>query len=94
MKMEDLNHTEKQEKMKLTELKNWVNSLPDEFLEYHVVNGETGKIDEEYHFRVDKPVTTLLVDKQNNEVVILNDSEMTEDEVKKMMEKENSDTTN
>jgi hypothetical protein len=80
--------------MKLIELKNWVNSLPDEFLEYSVVNGETGKIDEDYHFRVDKPATTLLVDKENKEIVILNDSEMTEDEIKELMEKENKDVTN
>lgn len=74
--------------MTFKELKDWVNSLPDEFLEYSVVNGETGKIDEDYHFRVDKPVTTLLVDKENKEIVILNDSEMSEDEIKEMMEKD------
>jgi hypothetical protein len=60
--------------MTLKELKDWLDTLPDEFLEYSVVNGEVGIIDDKYHYRVDKPITTLLVDEENNEIVILNDT--------------------
>jgi hypothetical protein len=63
--------------MKLKELKDWLDTLPDEFLEYSVVNGEVGIIDDEYHYRVDKPVTTLTVDEENKEIIILNDTQET-----------------
>jgi hypothetical protein len=63
--------------MKLKELKDWLDTLPDEFLDYTVVNGEVGFLDEQYHYRVDKPVTTLLVDEVNKEIVILNDTQET-----------------
>jgi hypothetical protein len=59
--------------MKLIELKTWINSLPDEFLEYNVVNGEEGKLDDEYWFRLDKPVISLMVDEENEEICILNE---------------------
>ena len=63
--------------MKLKELKDWLGTLPDEFLEYTVVNGEVGIIDDEYHYRLDKPVTTLTVDEENKEIIILNDTQET-----------------
>ena len=63
--------------MTLKELKDWLNTLPDEFLEYTVVNGEVGIIDDEYHYRLDKPVTTLTVDEENKEIIILNDTQET-----------------
>lgn len=69
--------------MKLKELKDWLNSLPEKFDEYDVVNGEVGTIDGEYMYRVDKPITTLTIDEQTKEFVILND---TQDEI------ENGDT--
>ena len=58
--------------MTLKELKDWINSLPEEFNEHTVVNGEIGIIDEEYHYRVDKPITTCMVDEETKEVVLLN----------------------
>lgn len=63
--------------MKLKELKDWLDTLPDEFLEYTVVNGEVVIIDDEYHYRLDKPVTTLTVDEENKEIIILNDTQET-----------------
>lgn len=72
--------------MKLHELKNWVNSLPEEFLEFNVVNGEVGMIDGQYMYRLDKPITTLLVDEESKEVVILNDSQETEDNIRENSE--------
>jgi len=63
--------------MILQELKDWINALPDEFLDYSVVNGEVGLLDDEFHYRLDKPITTLLVDEESKEVIILNDSQDT-----------------
>ena len=61
--------------MTLKELKDWVTNLPEKFNEYIVVNGEYGSLDGEYMYRVDKPVTTLTVDEDTKEIVILNDME-------------------
>jgi len=61
--------------MTLNELKNWINSLPEEFNDHMVVNGKVGKLDEQYHYRVDNPITTLMVDEENKEVVIMYDDQ-------------------
>jgi len=60
--------------MKLKELKDWVNQLPEEFLEFDVCNAEKGELtdDGEYTYRLDKPVVSLDVDEDNKEVLILN----------------------
>jgi len=60
--------------MKLRELKEWVNKLPNKFLEYEVVNAEKGELtnDGEYTYRLDKPITTLDVDEDSKEILILN----------------------
>lgn len=68
--------------MTLRELKTWLDKLPEEFLDFSVVNGEVGMLDGEYMYRLDKPVTTLTVDEENKEVVILNDSQETEDHIR------------
>lgn len=67
--------------MQLKDLKEWINSLPEEFLEFDVVNGEMGVLDDDYYYRVDKPVVTLTIDEDSKEVVILNDSEIPEEEL-------------
>jgi hypothetical protein len=68
--------------MTLKELKTWLDKLPEEFLDFNVVNGEIGMLDDQYMYRVDKPVTTLTVDEENKEIVILNDSQETEDHIR------------
>jgi hypothetical protein len=68
--------------MTLRELKTWIDNLPEEFLDFNVVNGEVGMLNWEYMYRVDKPLTTLTVDEENKEVVILNDSQETEDHIR------------
>lgn len=68
--------------MTLRELKTWLDKLPEEFLDFSVVNGEVGMLDGEYMYRLDKPITTLTVDEENKEVVILNDSQETEDHIR------------
>lgn len=66
--------------MTLKELKEWVNNLPDKFENYEVMNGEFGVLDSEHIYRLDKPVTTLYVDEENNEILVLNDIEDKEDD--------------
>jgi hypothetical protein len=63
--------------MILQELKEWINKLPEEFMDYTLVNGEEGILDGEVFYRVDKPIVTLLVDKEHKEIVVLNGSEET-----------------
>lgn len=61
--------------MQVRELRNWINNLPETFDEYSIVNGEVGVLNEQFHYRIDKPITTLLVDEKTHEVIILNESE-------------------
>lgn len=69
--------------MILQELKDWINKLPDEFLGFEVVNGEEGKLNDGYWYRVDKPILTMLVNEEDKEVVFLNDLErdLTEEDI-------------
>ena len=61
--------------MMLIELKEFINSLPEEMNEFTVVNGEYGFIDPEneegFIYRVDKPVIAINVDENDKEVVLL-----------------------
>ena len=61
--------------MILRELRDWVNNLPEEFLEFNVVNGEEGQLDDQYFYRLDKPVISLLVDEESKEFVLLSPKE-------------------
>ena len=57
--------------MKLTELKDWINSLPQELQEnLDVVVAREGKIDEEYSYRLDAPIIELSVDESSKEALI------------------------
>ena len=61
--------------MKLSELKEFVNSLPAEMNDFTVLNGEYGFMDPEneegFIYRVDKPVLAINVDEKDMEVVLL-----------------------
>lgn len=59
--------------MTLKELKEWVNGLPENFDEYSVFNAEYTKVEDEYFYRHDKPVTMLTVSQTTNEILILNE---------------------
>ena len=62
--------------MKTKELKDWVNSLPEKFDEFEVCNAEFFKNeDDDYMYRLDKPVTMLTVSEETNEILILNEIE-------------------
>jgi hypothetical protein len=61
--------------MKLSELKEFINSLPAEMDDYTVVNGEFGYLEPEDEesliYRVDKPVLMITVEENDKEVVLL-----------------------
>jgi hypothetical protein len=61
--------------MKLSELKEFINSLPTEMDDYTVVNGEFGYLEPEDEesliYRVDKPVLMITVEENDKEVVLL-----------------------
>lgn len=61
--------------MKLSELKEFINTLPAEMDVFTVVNGEYGFMDPEneegFIYRVDKPVLAINVDEKDMEVVLL-----------------------
>ena len=61
--------------MKLLEIKNWIESLPKEFLDYETVNGVFGELikKDEITYRLDKPITAMTVDEENKEIVFFND---------------------
>ena len=54
--------------MVISELKKWINSLPEDFDEYLVVSAEFGSLDEEMVYRLDKTFISLQVDEDNKEV--------------------------
>jgi alpha-acetolactate decarboxylase len=70
--------------MNLGELKQWVNLLPEEFDSFEIVNGEVGVLDEQYHYRIDKPIVACTIDKSTKEVVFMRQSEteLTESDIK------------
>jgi len=67
--------------IKLKEVRDWIDTLPKEFLEFDVVNAEEGILTEdgEYTYRMDKPVVSLNVDVDNQEILILNQNESQSD---------------
>jgi len=60
--------------MKLKEIKEWIERLPEEFLEFDVVNAEEGPNDGgDVYYRLDKPITSLNVNEESEEILFLND---------------------
>ena len=68
--------------MKLNELRDWLNGLPEDMLDFTVVNGEIGMLDGKYMYQVDKPLTMLTVDKENKEIILMNNTEDTEEVIR------------
>jgi len=57
--------------MKLTELKTWIESLPQELQEsLDVVVSRDGTLTKDYTYRLDAPIISLSVDEDNNEACI------------------------
>jgi hypothetical protein len=65
--------------MKLSELKDWLSKIPDEFSDYEIYTGGEKKEEDNYFYKVYIPVTTCLVDKETQLVLFLSeDREETE----------------
>lgn len=60
--------------MKLKEFKNWINSLPEDFLDYvvEVVKAE-GDLDDGYSYRLDAPIIGLSVNESDKHILIFID---------------------
>ena len=60
--------------MKLKEIKEWIETLPVEFLEFEAVNAEEVQmIDGAVYYRLDKPIVSLNICQESKEVLFLND---------------------
>ena len=68
--------------MKLHELRDWLNQLPEDMADFTVVNGEVGMLEGKYMYQVDKPLTMITVDKDNKEVILMNETKDTEDVIR------------
>ena len=73
--------------MKLKDLKEFLTEIPDQFDDYELVNGEYGLLDATDEnsavFRADKPIITMYVDIQTQEVCFLHQTQEVIDEIKK-----------
>ena len=60
-----------------------MDKLPEETLEWEVVLGEVGQVDEEYLYRKDSPIVALDLDTETNEVLIMryNDKPITKEDI-------------
>ena len=59
--------------MTLQELKDWLDSLPEDFNDFQVMNGGEMQKDDIYMYRIDNPITTCVVDKESNYIIFLNE---------------------
>ena len=57
----------------LKEVRDWIDTLPEEFLEFNVMNAEEGPIvNDEVMYRFDKPISSINVDRESREILFLN----------------------
>lgn len=70
--------SEERNGMTIKQMREFIMSLPKEFDEYFVVNGEVAAVQGQFYVRVDKPVVQLSVDEDSGELLILH---QTEDEI-------------
>jgi Fe-S-cluster formation regulator IscX/YfhJ len=59
--------------MTFLELKEWINSLPEDFNDFQVMNGGETVKEDIYMYRIDSPITTCVVDKESKNIIFLND---------------------
>jgi hypothetical protein len=75
--------------MTVKELKEFLESLPEEFDGFGVINGEYGELpsDDEDNlvYRLDKPISVIYVDEQTEELALLN---QTEEEINGMFDED------
>lgn len=76
--------------MTLEQLKGWVNSLPEELLQFYVVYGVESEVDEQYVYRIDAPIQSAFVDMDTEEIVLLStidEDDIPEDEKNDLLER-------
>jgi hypothetical protein len=60
----------------INELKEFLDRLPEHMGEFEMVNGEISELtDTGYYARVDKPIIHIEIDEENNEFLLLHQSE-------------------
>ena len=69
-----MSETNQNKGITIRELKNFLSSLPEEFDDFGMVNGEVFEIEKEYFVRVDKPIVHLEIDQENGEFLLLHQS--------------------
>lgn len=58
----------------IKELKDFLETLPPEFDNFTMVNGETFEIDDIHYARLDKPIISLSIDEETKELCLLHQS--------------------
>lgn len=69
--------------MTIADLKKFLVLLPLEFDKFSLANGEYGALaaDEEFYYRLDKPIITLHVDEEHEEMIFLHQTETEIDKI-------------
>jgi hypothetical protein len=80
-----MSETSENKGVTIRELKTFLNSLPPDFDDFGMVNGEVAGV-EEFYVRLDKPIIHLEIDEETGEFLLLHQSE---DELNEIMDKIN-----
>lgn len=74
----------------IKELKTFLATLPIEFDEFNMSNGEFGRVESEegFYYRLDKPIITLYVDENSKELCFLHQSQEEIDKIQAEIEKD------
>lgn len=60
--------------MKIKELKEWIDSLPDEFNEFELVYREYGDFPDDKYYAKDIPINGAIIDEETHELSFMNDN--------------------
>ena len=59
--------------MELRRLKQWIDSLPENYLDYEVVNATIiNESNDDFNVRIDNIVSVLSIDEETKEILIMN----------------------
>lgn len=82
---------EKNKGITIKELRNFLSKLPEDYDSFGMVNGEVAGVND-YYVRVDKPVIHLEIDIENEEFLILHQSQEELEEILKTINGNSEDT--
>lgn len=83
-----MSETSENKGVTIRELKTFLNSLPESFDDFGMVNGEVAGVDE-FYVRIDKPIIHLEIDEESGEFLLLHQSEQ---ELNQIMNEINGNT--